>query len=178
MKDTKEKIMNASIKLFKKKGYLETTTLEIANLAGVAEVTLFRKFNSKLTLFEESLRHHLSIQINKEKIERIIKLSSEDFYKYLLKNRLEVALKKKKLLQLIIKESFSDHLPKDLKFTEMVYSQIKEVLDMHMSYHKTQSNSQKNARIIAGLLLSIVIIPGSVKESIDDLINDYLKILI
>jgi AcrR family transcriptional regulator len=149
MKDTKEKIINASIKLFEKKGYSETTTIEIANLAGVAEVTLFRKFNSKIELFEESLRYHLSVQIDKEKIQKIIKLKTQDFYKYLLRNRIEIALKKKKLLRLIIKESFSDYLPKDLKFTEIVYEHIKEAIDIHSKYHNIKSNSEKNARIIA-----------------------------
>lgn len=52
-KDTREKILEAGLKLFSKKGYLGATTREIAQNAGVAELTLFRHFTSKEKLFEE-----------------------------------------------------------------------------------------------------------------------------
>ncbi len=51
--DTREKIMDAALVLFSKKGYIGATTREIAGNAGVAEVTLFRHFSSKERLFEE-----------------------------------------------------------------------------------------------------------------------------
>jgi AcrR family transcriptional regulator len=52
-KDTREKILEAGLRLFSKKGYLGATTKEIAQKAGVAELTLFRHFTSKEKLFEE-----------------------------------------------------------------------------------------------------------------------------
>lgn len=51
--DTREKIMDAALMLFSRKGYIGATTKEIAGNAGVAEVTLFRHFSSKERLFEE-----------------------------------------------------------------------------------------------------------------------------
>ncbi len=56
MKDTKEKILDAGLSLFSKKGYLGATTKEIAKKAGVAELTLFRHFSSKERLFEEAIK--------------------------------------------------------------------------------------------------------------------------
>jgi AcrR family transcriptional regulator len=55
-KDTKEKILEAGLSLFSKKGYLGATTKEIAKKAGVAELTLFRHFSSKERLFEEAIK--------------------------------------------------------------------------------------------------------------------------
>jgi AcrR family transcriptional regulator len=52
-KDTREKILEAVLKLFSMKGYLGATTTEIAEKAGIAELTLFRHFTSKDKLFEE-----------------------------------------------------------------------------------------------------------------------------
>ncbi len=178
MKGTKEKIINASMKLFEKKGYLETTTIEIAELAGVAEVTLFRNFNSKLELFEEGIRHHLSIFLDESKIQEMIQLPSDEFYRKLLLNRINVIMKKKNLLRLIIKESFSDYLPKDLRFTEIIYMHLKKVIYLHCQNHQIVDSSEKNSRLIAGLLLSLVIVPGKAEVPIDELIEDYLKILI
>jgi AcrR family transcriptional regulator len=40
------------------KGYLGATTREIARVAGVTELTLFRHFGSKQRLFEEMLSRH------------------------------------------------------------------------------------------------------------------------
>jgi TetR/AcrR family transcriptional repressor of mexJK operon len=55
MSDTHKRIINAAKELFEKKGFAAATTKEIADLAEVSEVTLFRHFESKRRLFEETL---------------------------------------------------------------------------------------------------------------------------
>ena len=47
MDDTSQKIIDAAMTLIRDKGYVATTTKEIAKNAGVNECTLFRKFKSK-----------------------------------------------------------------------------------------------------------------------------------
>lgn len=47
MDDTSQKIIDAAMRLVRDKGYVATTTKEIAREAGVNECTLFRKFESK-----------------------------------------------------------------------------------------------------------------------------------
>jgi AcrR family transcriptional regulator len=56
--NTREKILEAALKLFSQKGFLGATTREIARGAGVAEVTLFRHFPAKDALFEEVIRRY------------------------------------------------------------------------------------------------------------------------
>jgi AcrR family transcriptional regulator len=53
---TREKILESALKLFSERGYLGTTTKEIATLAGITETTLFRHFPSKEVIFEEVLK--------------------------------------------------------------------------------------------------------------------------
>jgi AcrR family transcriptional regulator len=53
---TRNRILDAALKLFSQKGFLGATTRGIARDAGVAEVTLFRHFGSKEKLFEEVIR--------------------------------------------------------------------------------------------------------------------------
>ncbi|MCS7279457.1 MAG: TetR/AcrR family transcriptional regulator [Thermodesulfobacteriaceae bacterium] len=55
--DTRKKILETALKLFSQKGYLGATTKEIASLAGIAEITLFRYFSSKEILFEEVINN-------------------------------------------------------------------------------------------------------------------------
>lgn len=45
--DTSQKIVDATMSLIRDKGYVATTTKDIAHLAGVNECTLFRKFKNK-----------------------------------------------------------------------------------------------------------------------------------
>lgn len=47
MDDTSQKIIDATMALIRDKGYVATTTKDIAHLAGVNECTLFRKFQNK-----------------------------------------------------------------------------------------------------------------------------------
>lgn len=47
MDDTSQKIIDAAMALVRDKGYVATTTKDIAHLAGVNECTLFRKFKNK-----------------------------------------------------------------------------------------------------------------------------------
>ena len=47
MDGTSQKIIDAAMTLVRDKGYVATTTKEIAKVAGVNECTLFRKFESK-----------------------------------------------------------------------------------------------------------------------------------
>ena len=56
--ETREKLLEATLELISEKGYLGATTREIAALAGVSELTLFRKFGKKEHLFEEMLENY------------------------------------------------------------------------------------------------------------------------
>ncbi len=47
MEDAGQKIIDAAMMLIREKGYVATTTKEIAKVAGVNECTLFRKFKNK-----------------------------------------------------------------------------------------------------------------------------------
>lgn len=47
MDETSQKIIDAAMALIRDKGYVATTTKDIARLAGVNECTLFRKFQNK-----------------------------------------------------------------------------------------------------------------------------------
>ncbi len=58
-KDTKENILNAAIELFATRGYTDATTKMIADCAGVNEITIFRHFGNKETLFSEATKSYV-----------------------------------------------------------------------------------------------------------------------
>ena len=57
-KGTRDKIMSVALKLFSEQGYYSTTTSQIANEAGVNEVTIFRHFKTKENLFQETTQNY------------------------------------------------------------------------------------------------------------------------
>lgn len=68
---TKKKILESTLKLISEKGYLGTTTKDIAHESGVTEVTLFRHFGTKERLFEEVLKCYTFLPKLKEVISEI-----------------------------------------------------------------------------------------------------------
>ena len=57
--DTRGKLIEAATNLFSEHGYAAVTTKEIAKLAGVSEVTLFRHFESKRILFNTIIKENM-----------------------------------------------------------------------------------------------------------------------
>lgn len=54
--EVRDKILKAATELYGETGFRGTTTRQIAQLAGVNEVTLFRHFGSKTALLHEAIR--------------------------------------------------------------------------------------------------------------------------
>jgi AcrR family transcriptional regulator len=75
---TREKILEAALRLFSQKGYLGATTKEIASESGVAEVTLFRHFSSKEALLEDVLTSYTFLPALKEIIPSVANLPYEE----------------------------------------------------------------------------------------------------
>jgi AcrR family transcriptional regulator len=62
---TKNKILDAALKIFAKEGYKSATTRSIAHESGFSEITLFRKFETKENLFNEAMTcNHEKLQKN------------------------------------------------------------------------------------------------------------------
>jgi AcrR family transcriptional regulator len=80
---TRKHILDAAFELISSKGYLGASTREIAQKAGVAEVTLFRHFASKESLFAEVLRSFSSTPVLSELVPHLKLLSYEEALKTL-----------------------------------------------------------------------------------------------
>lgn len=76
--DTKERLLAAAMKLVSEKGFLGATTREMAQEAGVTELTLFRHFGSKQKLFEELLGRYTFLPALKELLPQLDALPCEE----------------------------------------------------------------------------------------------------
>ncbi|WP_338130503.1 TetR family transcriptional regulator [Cohnella ginsengisoli] len=71
--DSREKLMQAAIDLMADRGFKGVSTKEIAAAAGVSEMTLFRRFGTKLTLLEQAVeRYHYAEEMTNAFEEKIV----------------------------------------------------------------------------------------------------------
>lgn len=95
--NTKQQLLEATLKLISEKGYLRATTREIALEAGVTELTLFRNFGSKERLFEELLNSYTFLPKLKELLPELEGLAYEDALE-LIAMRFLLTLKERKAM--------------------------------------------------------------------------------
>ncbi len=96
-KNTKQQLLEATLKLISEKGYLGATTREIAQQAGVTELTLFRHFGSKEKLFEEVLKSYTFLPKLKELLPEMADLGYEEALE-IIATRFLLTLKERKAM--------------------------------------------------------------------------------
>ena len=110
---TKQRILESALKLFSQKGYLGTTTKEIAREAGIAEVTLFRYFPSKESLFGEVINTYSFLPMLKEILEKIKGEPCEKGLKIIAYEFLKMLENKKDLIKIMHSEM--QRYPEEIK---------------------------------------------------------------
>jgi AcrR family transcriptional regulator len=134
--NTKEQLLKATLKLISEKGYLGATTREIAQEAGVTELTLFRHFGSKERLFEELLKGHTFLPMLKELLPELEGLSCEDALT-VIATRFLLSLKERKSM---VKIMYSEVTSYPVKIREVYNKFIDEMRTTLALYFKSQQN--------------------------------------
>jgi AcrR family transcriptional regulator len=110
---TRDKILEAALKLFSQKGFLGATTREIAREAGVAEVTLFRHFPSKEALFEEVIRRYSFLPALKGILPGLEQAGYEEALLEIARRCLEKLEERKDVIRIMLAERH--HYPSKVK---------------------------------------------------------------
>jgi len=101
---TREKIIEATVKLIDEKGYKGATTREIAKEAGVNEVTLFRHFGSKKGIVEAIIEKYSNIDFLEFTFEHKIVWDIEKDLKMLAREYHNLLNQKRTVILLSIRE--------------------------------------------------------------------------
>ena len=108
--EKQQKVLETAIRLFAEKGYANTSTAEIAKLAGVSEGTIFKHYGTKerllLSIIAPFLRE-LFPQIAQEVVDEIFTEETEtleEFLRSLIKNRIQFITENRELFQVFMKE--------------------------------------------------------------------------
>lgn len=120
---TREKILEAALLLFSRKGYLGATTREIAAESGVAEVTLFRHFSSKEALLEQALSSYTFLPALKEIMPSVLLLPYEKALTEIARRFLETLDLRRDFIKIMLSER---HLYSE-KILKSYHSTINEI---------------------------------------------------
>lgn len=102
--NTADRILEAALKLFSRKGFLGATTREIAREANVAEVTLFRHFPTKEALFEEVIRRYSFLPALKGILPGLERVGYEEALLEIARRFLERLGERKDLIRIMLAE--------------------------------------------------------------------------
>lgn len=119
MKDTRSNILAAARELFEQKGYAAATTKEIAALAAVSEVTLFRHFSTKRALFDETLHSCLHSYNIEEYLRNGVTYDLKQDLKHIAYEMRDTVKKNASMLRMIMRDKIRDSVPeKDMRSKE------------------------------------------------------------
>ncbi|MDI6705363.1 MAG: TetR/AcrR family transcriptional regulator [Bacillota bacterium] len=152
--NAREKIINAATEVFCEKGYRETTTKEISERAGIAEITLFRNFNTKKELFFEVL---WQIKGDLSKIIESLKdpvCDDGTLLKTLLIDRLTMAERNSKLLRLLLHD-MQYHQEVREEFSG-IYQRLLEALACYLNRNFLKTSNQEEAYFAARYFVSLI----------------------
>lgn len=133
--DTREKIMNAGKILFSASGYAAVTTKEIAKNAGISEVTLYRYFDTKRSLFNSIIKENMMNFGIASYIENDVTYNVRQDLTEISRLMIESYKQNGALIQMVMKDSFlkSDakthykHIEnRDIKVLRSYFQTIKE----------------------------------------------------
>jgi len=145
---TKQKILDAALKIFAEKGYTGATIRDITIEAGVNDSTLFRKFKTKKNLFSSVLNQNYQkmnedfdfVIVNKEF------KAPENFLETLIRNLMKLGENNFEFIKLTVNES--NKIP--INFLEEFINTLSEYME------KNIQNDKIDYKIFAFNLLSFI----------------------
>jgi AcrR family transcriptional regulator len=154
--NTQHKLLEATLKLISEKGYLGATTREIAQEAGVTELTLFRHFGSKEKLFEEVLKYYTFLPTLQELLPELVTMSSTDALTLVAINFLQ-SLKKRKAMVKIMHSEINLYPEKIREVYTKSIDDVRAVLAMYFrSLQKKGTFREVSSETAARVFLSIL----------------------
>jgi AcrR family transcriptional regulator len=142
VKRTREKILSSAVEIFSQKGFQASTIREIARLADVNDLTVYRHFESKEKLFTEMLQQHsLLTEID----EYIVQGVTDDFERDLrsvIRTFMARFKKERLLIKLLLSEA--EKMEECKKYVALFARNIIEKLAAFFEYYKISQQIRQN----------------------------------
>lgn len=150
---TRERIMKAALELFSKQGYFKTTTREIADLAEINELTLFRHFGTKENLFQQTTQAYVQDINIKGEIEQFKNQPFEDSIREIALDYLEFCQQNTQLykIQMHLSDNMKDFVR--LKLSRGYQKELQEYFTELKKEEKINGNPEKMSVVFINSIL-------------------------
>ena len=172
--DRRKQILDAAMSVFVEKGYNGTTTLEIAEAAGISEVTLFRHFSTKQEIFLEGIKPILYSTLE-ESIKTSNGMKPKEKLEYILYERIRLISNNHKVIRLILMEA---PLLSELGSENFIEKILVILKDMLKEIGIPDENEDSALRLLMGTILSYVFINDTSEESIKSYVNKITSLMV
>lgn len=162
-------IIEAAKEVFVEKGYAATTTASIAKQADIAEVTLFRYFDSKKDIFDAVINPIMQRQ-TKSLPKDVASMSKETILHSILLDRIMYLSDNQGVIKLILNESL-------LNQEENYVAMMVQGLSSLMKQANIEVDSDFAIRILMGSFLSFLYFPEDDQKQIEKYVKDIVRIL-
>ncbi|WCN36939.1 TetR/AcrR family transcriptional regulator [Aneurinibacillus uraniidurans] len=158
VKRTREKILNSAVEIFSQKGFQASTIREIARLAGVNDLTVYRHFESKEKLFSEMFQRHTLLSEISSLVIRGVNDDFEHDLRSLVVAFLAIFKKEMPMIRLLITEA--EKMSECKKYAAMFTENIIEQLTQFLRYYQqtNQIRSEVNCQAVATSLYSTLFV--------------------
>ena len=187
LEDTRNRILKAALELFSTHGYTAATTRQIAGLAGVTEVTLFRHFPAKEKLFEEVVCNSLSSPLFAQFVAQAKSLGYPQALLAIAEFFLEGLRQNEDLIKILYMESQRHSELMERIYVALVDSSSTILADYFAELQEKQIVRKFNARAAASMFLGIwlgfyeeqhLFAVDSGKEPPEEFVHDCLEIFV
>ncbi len=149
---TKEKILDAALKLFSGKGYHETSMAEIAEEAGLGKGTLYWHFSSKDELFGETVRREGENVVKEIQnfTEECSGQSAVDILKAFFRSNLERIYNNKESIRLLTNNDgfFNNNIQEVfLKVHFAILEEVEEIINLGITSGEFRNISVRRAAV-------------------------------
>lgn len=155
--NTREKLLDAAVEIFSKKGYHKTKMEEIANKAGVAKGTVYYNFDSKADLFAQLLIEGINMIRDRLGQELNENTDAETKVKGLIKHSLIIFLRYDRLARIFFNELGSGIDKKAKKLIRQVQEKYYNLISRTLAAGIAEGEFKDlNPDILAGSLIGLM----------------------
>ncbi|ERI09949.1 TetR/AcrR family transcriptional regulator [Aneurinibacillus aneurinilyticus] len=156
VKRTREKILHSAVEIFSQKGFQASTIREIARLAGVNDLTVYRHFESKEKLFTEMFQRHALLSEISEYIVQGITDDFEHDLRAIVRAFISAFRKELPLIKLLLNEA--EKMEECRRYVDTFTKNVIHKLAEFFDYYKTmrQIRQDVNSHAVAAGLYSIL----------------------
>lgn len=173
-------VLRASLSLFSEKGFEQTTTTDIARVAGVAEGTVYKRFKTKDDILKAIMSPFLAEvipQLITEFTDAVVNASYPhfaDFLQQAIGNRMQFALENRKQIRVFLQELTKRPNSQELTALMPEFDHVVSALTTVLDHYKQQGEvvdwpTMRIARYIAstavGYMLPAVLMNQSLSEA-------------